>query len=132
MLLAEMQTLVPWSDLVVLIEPHYPKAGNGRPPIGLERMLRIHLLQHWLNLADVACEEALYDSAALRGFVGINPGREPVPDATTILKFRHLLEKHDLGQAHTPGEAHTPVGEVARLGRRRLDDGGAALVAPSP
>ncbi len=97
--LAEMQTRVPWSELVALIEPHYPKAGNGRPPIGLERMLRIHLLQHWFNLADVACEEALYDSAALRAFVGIDLGREPVPEATTILKFRHLLEKDDLGQA---------------------------------
>ena len=97
--LAEMQTLVPWAQLVALIEPHYPKPGNGRPPIGLERMLRIHLLQHWLNLADAACEEALYDSAALRAFAGIDLGREPVPDATTILKFRHLLERHELGQA---------------------------------
>jgi IS5 family transposase len=97
--LAEMQPLVPWAELVALIEPHYPKPGNGRPPIGLERMLRIHLLQHWFNLADAACEEALYDSAALRGFAGIDLGREPVPDATTILKFRHLLERHDLGRA---------------------------------
>jgi len=97
--LTEMQTLVPWAELVALIEPHYPKAGNGRPPIGLERMLRIHLLQHWFNLADAACEEALYDSAALRAFAGIDLGREPVPDATTILKFRHLLEKQNLGQA---------------------------------
>ena len=97
--LAEMQTLVPWAELVGLIEPHYPKAGNGRPPIGLQRMLRIHLLQHWFNLADAACEEALYDSAALRAFAGIGLGREPVPDATTICKFRHLLERNDLGQA---------------------------------
>jgi len=97
--LAEMQALVPWAELVALIEPHYPKPGNGRPPIGLERMLRIHLLQHWFNLADAACEEALYDSAALRAFAGIDLGREPVPDATTILKFRHLLECHDLGRA---------------------------------
>ena len=97
--LAEMQTLVPWAQLVALIEPHYPKPGNGRPPIGLERMLRIHLLQHWFNLADAACEEVLYDSAALRAFAGIDLGREPVPDATTILKFRHLLERHELGQA---------------------------------
>ena len=97
--LAEMQTLVPWAQLVALIEPHYPKPGNGRPPIGLERMLRIHLLQHWFNLADAACEEAMYDSAALRAFAGIDLGREPVPDATTILKFRHLLERHELGQA---------------------------------
>jgi IS5 family transposase len=97
--LAEMHTLVPYAQLVALIEPHYPKPGNGRPPIGLERMLRIHLLQHWFNLADAACEEALYDSAALRAFAGIDLGREPVPDATTILKFRHLLERHNLGQA---------------------------------
>ena len=97
--LAEMQTIVPWDRLVALIEPYYPKPGNGRPPVGLERMLRIHLLQHWFNLADAACEEALYDSAALRAFAGIDLGREPVPDATTILKFRHLLERHHLGQA---------------------------------
>ena len=97
--LAQMQTLVPWSSLCGLIEPHYPKRGRGRPPIGVERMLRIHLLQHWFNLADQACEEALYDSAALRAFVGIDLGREPVPDATTLLKFRHLLERHRLGEA---------------------------------
>lgn len=97
--LAEMQQLVPWSRLVALIEPHYPKPGNGRPPIGLERMLRIHLLQHWFNLADLACEEALYDSAALRAFAGIDLGREPVPDATTLCKFRHKLEEHELGAA---------------------------------
>jgi transposase, IS5 family len=97
--LAEMHQLVPWERLCALIEPHYPKPGNGRPPIGLERMLRIHLLQHWFNLADAACEEALYDSAALRAFAGIDLGREPVPDATTLLKFRHLLERHELGAA---------------------------------
>ena len=97
--LAEMQTLVPWSRLVALIEPHYPKAGNGRPPIGLERMLRIHLLQHWFNLPDLACEEALHDSTALRAFAGIDLGREPVPDGTTLCKFRHLQEQHQLGQA---------------------------------
>jgi IS5 family transposase len=97
--LAQMQQLVPWSRLAALIEPHYPKAGNGRPPIGLERMLRIHLLQHWFNLADQACEEALYDSSALRAFAGIDLGREPVPDSTTLCKFRHLLEQHELGAA---------------------------------
>lgn len=97
--LAQMQTLVPWSELGALIEPHYPKAGNGRPPIGLQRMLRIHLLQHWFNLADEAMEEALYDSAALRAFVGIDLGREPVPDATSLLRFRHMLEKNRLGEA---------------------------------
>lgn len=97
--LSEMQRLVPWPRLVALIEPHYPKAGNGRPPIGLERMLRIHLLQHWFNLADQACEEALYDSSALRAFAGVDLGREPVPDSTTLCKFRHLLEQHELGAA---------------------------------
>ena len=67
--LRTMQTIVPWAALCQVIEPHYPKAGNGRPPIGLERMLRIHFLQHWFNLADEACEEALLDSTALRRFV---------------------------------------------------------------
>ncbi len=100
--LAQMDTLVPWSQLGALIEPHYPKAGNGRPPIGLQRMLRIHLLQHWFNLADEAMEEALYDSASLRAFVGIDLGREPVPDATSLLRFRHLSEKHRLGEASGP------------------------------
>ena len=97
--LRTMEAIVPWSALCEVIEPFYPKAGNGRPPIGLERMLRIHFIQHWFNLADLACEEALYDSASLRRFVGIDLGREPVPDATTILKFRRLLNDHKLGQA---------------------------------
>jgi IS5 family transposase len=97
--LATMQAIVPWSALCEVIELHYPKAGNGRPPIGLERMLRIHFIQHWFNLADLACEEALYDSASLRRFVGIDLGREPVPDATTMLKFRRLLNDHKLGEA---------------------------------
>ena len=97
--LAKMDSLVPWADLCAVIEPHYPKAGNGRPPIGLERMLRMYFVQHWFNLADQACEEALLDSAALRRFVGIDLGRERVPDGTTLLKFRRLLEKHDLGAA---------------------------------
>src|SRR6185436_19836445 len=93
-----MNAIVPWAALCAVIEPHYPKAGNGRPPIGLERMLRIHFLQHWFNLADQACEEALYDSASLRRFAGIDLGREPVPDATSLLRFRHLLEQHKLGE----------------------------------
>ena len=76
-----------------------PKAGNGRPPIGLERMLRIHFIQHWFNLADLTCEEALYDSAILRSFVGIDLGREPVPHSTTITKFRKLLNDKKLGEA---------------------------------
>jgi hypothetical protein len=94
-----METIVPWAALCQVIEPHYPKAGNGRPPIGLERMLRIHFLQHWFNLADLACEEALYDSASLRRFVGIDLGRERVPDATTLLKFRKLLNEQQTGRS---------------------------------
>jgi IS5 family transposase len=97
--LKTMEAIVPWAALCEGIEPHYPKAGNGRAPIGLERMLRIHFIQHWFNLADLACEEALYDSASLRRFVGIDLGREPVPDATTLLKFRKLLNDNKLGEA---------------------------------
>src|SRR5574337_281425 len=79
--------------------PFYPKTeGAGRPAVGVERMLRIHFLQHWFNLSDPAVEEALYDSRAMRQFVGIDLGREPVPDETTICKFRHLLEAHQLGE----------------------------------
>jgi transposase, IS5 family len=96
--LATMNAIVPWAALCEVIQPHYPKGVGGRPPIGLERMLRIHFIQHWFNLADQACEEALYDSAALRRFVGIDLGREPVPDATTMLKFRRLLGEHKLGE----------------------------------
>src|SRR5499425_3601243 len=96
--LAEMERVVPWPALCGLIEPVYPKAGNGRPPVGVERMLRIYFLQQWFNLSDPAVEEALYDSPTMRDFVGIDLGREPVPDETTGCKFRHLLEEHDLGE----------------------------------
>jgi len=96
--LEEMEQIIPWSDLSEAIEPHYPKPkGAGRKPIGIERMLRIHFLQHWFDLSDPGAEEALYDSRAMRQFVGIDLGKEPVPDETTILKFRHLMEKHNLG-----------------------------------
>ena len=96
--LATMDEIVPWQALCELIEPHDPKPGNGRPPVGLQRMLRMYFVQHWFNLADEACEEALLDSTALRRFVGIDLGRERVPDGTTLLKFRRLLEKNDLGE----------------------------------
>jgi IS5 family transposase len=93
-----MNAVVPWGRMRALIEPMYPKGeGAGRPPVGLERMLRIHFLQHWFNLSDPAVEEALYDSRAMREFVGIDLGREPAPDESTICKFRHLLEAHELG-----------------------------------
>jgi transposase, IS5 family len=96
--LDEMDRVVPSSALCALIEPFYPKPGNGRPPVGVERMLRIYFLQQWFNLSDPAVEEALYDSRAMRGFVGIDLGREPVPDETTVCRFRHLLEQHGLGR----------------------------------
>ena len=96
--LKTIEAIVPWSALCQVIEPHYPKAGNGRPPIGLERMLRIHFVRHRFNLAVLACEEALYDSASLRSFVGIDLGRESVPDSTTITKFRKLLNDNKLGE----------------------------------
>lgn len=94
--LIEMDGLMPWDELCALVEPHYPKAGNGRRPVGLERMLRIHFLQLWFNLADEACEEALYDTALFREFALIDLGEERVPDATTLLKFRRLLEQRKL------------------------------------
>src|SRR5690606_14539896 len=93
-----MDRVMPWGELCDLIEPFYTKNdGPGRTVIGLERMLRIHFLQHWFTLSDPAVEEALYDSRAMRAFVGIDLGREPVPDETTVCKFRHLLEAHELG-----------------------------------
>ena len=97
--LAEMEVVVPWARLVGRLRPLYPKGERGRPPIGLERMLRIYFLQQWYGLADEALEDALYDSQALRGFAGIELNRDPVPDATTLLKFRHWLERHDLTKA---------------------------------
>ena len=97
--LCEMEKVIPWRELSEVIEPFYPKAeGAGRPAVGLERMLRIHFLQHWFNLSDPAVEEALYDSRAMRHFVGIDLGREPAPDETTICKFRHILEGRNLGE----------------------------------
>ncbi|MBK8970445.1 MAG: transposase [Hahellaceae bacterium] len=97
--LSEMDRIIPWKELSEAIRPYYPDVpkGAGRRPIGLERMLRIHFLQHWFELSDPGAEEALYDSRAMRLFVGIDLGKELVPDETTICKFRHLMEKHNLG-----------------------------------
>jgi IS5 family transposase len=93
--LAEMEQVVPWARLVTRLRPFYPKGERGRPPVGLERMLRIYFLQQWYGLADGALEDALYDSQALRGFAGIDL-TATVPEATTVLNFRHWLEQHDL------------------------------------
>jgi len=94
--LAEMEQVVPWARLVERLRPFYPKGERGRPPVGLERMLRIYFLQQWYGLADEALEDALYDSQALRGFAGIDLAVATVPEATTVLNFRHWLERHDL------------------------------------
>lgn len=96
--LGEMDAVIPWKGLVGLIEPHYPKAGNGTQPMPLERMLRIHFMQHWFNLSDPAMEDALYDSESMRHFAGIELAEDAVPDESTILRFRHLLEQHKLSE----------------------------------
>lgn len=97
--LAEMNAVIPWPHLLRLIEPHYPKAGNGTQPMPMERMLRIYFMQNWFNLSDPAAEDALYDSESMRRFAGIELAEDAVPDETTILRFRHLLEKHHLTEA---------------------------------
>jgi transposase, IS5 family len=94
--LAEMNAVIPWERLIARIEPYYPKAGNGRQPLGLEKMLRIYFVQQWFNLSDPAAEDAIYDSESMRRFAGVDLGDDVVPDETTILRFRHLLEKHGL------------------------------------
>ena len=94
--LAEMEAVVPWGRGVALIAPHYPKGRRGRPPVGVDRMLRVYFLQQWYGLADEALEDTIYDSQAMRRFVGIDLGTQSVPDATTLLNFRHLLEQHEL------------------------------------
>ena len=95
--LAKMENLVTWNRLVVLIEPFYPKAGNGRRPYPLESMLRVHCLQQWYNLSDAATEDSLYEIASMRRFAYLSLDKS-IPDHTTIMKFRHLLEKHYLGR----------------------------------
>jgi IS5 family transposase len=116
--LARMEALVPWAELCALIEPHYPKAGNGRPPRGIELMLRMYLLANWFNLSDEACEDALYDMPVFRDFCRIDLGRERVPDATTLLNFRHLLEQHEIGLA-----LFAKVGELLLANGLKLSGG---------
>jgi transposase, IS5 family len=97
--LAEMDAVIPWAELLALIAPYYPQAGRGRQPLGLEKMLRIYFLQQWFNLADPQAEDAIYDSEAMRRFARVELGDDVVPDETTILRFRHLLETHRLTAA---------------------------------
>lgn len=128
--LAEMERLMPWAALCALIEPHYPKAGNGRPPIGLERMLRMYCIANWFNLADDACEEALYDIALFRDFCGFDLGDERIADGSTLGLFRKLLETHDLGAA-----IFAKVGELLQANGLRLSGGtivDATLIAAPP
>lgn len=128
--LARMESLMPWAEFCALIEPHYPKAGNGRPPVGLERMLRMYCVANWFNLSDEACEDALYDVPVFREFCRIDLGRERAPDATTLLKFRHLLEEHQLGAM-----LFAKVGELLMANGMRLSGGtivDATLIAAPP
>ena len=97
--LSEMNAIIPWDRLLALIEPFYPKAGKGRQPLGLEKMLRIYLLQLWFDMSDPQAEDAIYDSESMRRFAGVDLGEDAIPDETTILRFRHLLEEQHLGEA---------------------------------
>lgn len=96
--LETMDEIIPWEEWVAFIMPYYYKGKRGRPPKGIEKMLRMYLLQMWFNLSDEGVEDAIYDSYAMRKFMGISFCEEQVPDATTLLKFRHMIEKHKLGQ----------------------------------
>ena len=125
-----METFVPWAALCALIEPHYPKVENGRPSVDVERMLRMYLIANWINLADEACEDALYDIPAFRDFCWIDLGRERVPDATTLLNFCRLLEGRRIGAALFP-----KFGVLLQSNGMKLSGGtivDAALIAAPP
>jgi IS5 family transposase len=114
--LGEMDQVVPWAKLVALIEPHYPKAGRrGRPPMPLETMLRIYFMQQWYALSDPGMEDALYEIESMRRFAGLELIETPIPDETTILKFRRLLERHKL------------TGEMMEAINQTLEERGALL-----
>ena len=130
--LAEMAAIVPWARLEAVIEPHYPKLGpqGGRRPFPLAVMLRIYCLQQWYALSDPGAEESLYDIQSMRAFCGLELGRDAIPDETTILNFRHLLERHDLTKAVFAAVAEhlAAKGELLRGGT--IVD--ATLIAASP
>ena len=128
--LSRMESLMPWVEFCSLIEPYYPRAGNGRLPVGLERMLRMYCIANWFNLSDAACEDSLYDVPVFREFCRIDLGRERVPDATTLLHFRHLLEANNLGAA-----LFAKVGELLLANGMKLSGGtivDATLIAAPP
>ena len=130
--LAEMAAVVPWSVLESLIEPHYPKVGpqGGRRPFPIAVMLRIYCLQHWYTLSDPGAEEALYDIQSMRAFCNLELGRDPIPDETTILNFRHLLETHGLTKAVFEAVADHLEARGALLRGGTIVD--ATLIAASP
>ena len=128
--LGEMNEVVPWSQLTALIEPYYPKAGNGRRPYPLDAMLRIYFLQRWYQLSDPGAEEALYDIQSMRAFAGFELGRDAIPDETTILNFRHLLERHDLTKALFETVSYHLEDKGALLRGGTIMD--ATLIAASP
>lgn len=138
--LAEMGTIVPWTKLEALIEPHYPKLGpqGGRRPFPLSTMLRIYCLQQWYNLSDPGAEEALYDIQSMRAFAGLELGHDAIPDETTILNFRHLLERHELTKAvfAAVSEHLAEKGELLRGGTIVMSEAcfqhDATLIAASP
>jgi transposase, IS5 family len=130
--LAEMNQVVPWTRLCALIEPHYPKGSpaGGRPPLPLERMFRIYCLQQWYNLSDPGAEEALYDSLTLRRFAGVCTDADVIPDETSILNFRRLLEKYELS-ARLFAEINTYLSERGLMvGRGTIVD--ATIIAAPP
>jgi transposase, IS5 family len=116
--LEEMNRVVPWAALVALVSPHYPKGATGRPPMGIEVMLRVHYLQQWFGLSDPAMEEALHDVALYREFIGLEGAMDRLPDESTILRFRHLLEAHDLaaGMLRTVNELLSQQGLLLKSG----------------
>ena len=128
--LDEMDDVVPWVRLSALIAPHYPKVGNGRRPYPLETMLRIYFLQQWYQLSDPGAEEALYDIQSMRAFAGLELGRDAVPDETTILNFRHLLERHELTKALFEAVSEHLEDKGALLRGGTIMD--ATLIAASP
>jgi IS5 family transposase len=128
--LGEMDAVVPWARLLGLIKPHYPKAGNGRRPYPLAVMLRIYFLQQWYQLSDPGAEEALYDIQSMRAFAGLELGRDAIPDETTILNFRHLLEANDLTKAIFEAVSKDLEDKGALLRGGTIMD--ATLIAASP
>lgn len=129
-LLNMMEVVVPWRELEALIEPRYPKAGNGRQPVGLPIMLRVYFLQQWFNLSDPGAEDALYESPVLRSFAGVNLGCAAAPDETTILRFRRLLEHHELCGQILDTVNHYLAGSSLRISTGTIVDA-TIMAAPS-